>query len=280
MVNAAAILNVTQPSISQVIAHAEQQLGYELFARVKGKLVATPEAHQLFQQVEIVYREVEKLRHVATNIRSAGRGRLRVAGTPAFGLDLLPRAASIYQETSPNTVFEIETLNLDELTNAILESRVDIGFALSPETNPSIISKRLARGRFVVLAPDNGAFDDRSAMTMTEIAEHPFIALHSRGPLGRALFDYVSAHDPQIDIVAWADPWHIAKSMVAHGRGLTIVDSITARSESCSRVRSIPLKPALQYDVAAMHLANAPLSIEAKRFQKLVAATTRALLAD
>ena len=44
MTNAAAMLNVSQPSISKVLAHAEQQLGYRLFDRVKGKLVPTPEA--------------------------------------------------------------------------------------------------------------------------------------------------------------------------------------------------------------------------------------------
>jgi len=48
MTNAARLLNVSQPSVSKVLAHAEQQLGYALFDRVKGKLVATPEADRLF----------------------------------------------------------------------------------------------------------------------------------------------------------------------------------------------------------------------------------------
>ena len=280
MVNAAALLNVTQPSISQVLAHTEQQLGYMLFERVKGKLLATPEAHRLFQQVEVVYREVETLRHVATNIRSTGRGRLRIAGTPAFGQELLPKVAANYQESHPDTVFEIETLNLDELANALLQSRIDIGFALNPPPNPNIVAQRLARGQFVVLAPDNGRFDDYREMTMADIAMHPFVALHSRGPLGRALSDYIRAHDASIRIVAWTDPWHIAKSMVVHGRGLTIVDEITARSAGSAGVRKIPLKPELGFDVVALHLANAPLSIEAKRFNKLFSMGVRELLAQ
>ena len=39
MTNAAVLLNVSQPSISKVLAHAEQQLGYLLFERIKGKLI-------------------------------------------------------------------------------------------------------------------------------------------------------------------------------------------------------------------------------------------------
>ena len=80
---AAALLNVSQPSVSKVLAHAEQQLGYLLFDRVKGKLIPTPEAHQLFVHVKAVYKDINRLRHVATNIKTAGAGRIRVAGTPA-----------------------------------------------------------------------------------------------------------------------------------------------------------------------------------------------------
>ena len=39
MTSAARLLNVSQPSVSKVLAHAEQQLGYPLFERVRGKLV-------------------------------------------------------------------------------------------------------------------------------------------------------------------------------------------------------------------------------------------------
>ena len=83
MTNAAAKLNVSQPSVSKVLAHAEQQLGYRLFDRVKGKLIPTPEAHQLFKHVREVYEDVDRLRHVASNLKAASAGRIRVASTPA-----------------------------------------------------------------------------------------------------------------------------------------------------------------------------------------------------
>ena len=57
--NAAAALHVSQPSVSKVLAHAEQQIGYRLFDRVKGKLIPTPEAHQLFTHVRDVYEDVD-----------------------------------------------------------------------------------------------------------------------------------------------------------------------------------------------------------------------------
>ena len=37
---AAKVLNVSQPSVSKVLAHAESQLGYRLFERHKGKILS------------------------------------------------------------------------------------------------------------------------------------------------------------------------------------------------------------------------------------------------
>ena len=85
MTNAAKLLNVSQPSVSKVLAHAEQQLGYPLFDRVKGKLVATPEADRLFGLVSNVFDHVEQLRRVAVNLRASDVGKIRIAATPAFG---------------------------------------------------------------------------------------------------------------------------------------------------------------------------------------------------
>jgi len=280
MTNAAALLNVSQPSVSKVLAHAEQQLGYPLFDRVKGKLVPTPEAHQLFQHVKLVYEDVDRLRHVAANIKDNRAGRIRVASTPALGLEVLPRAAASFQQANPGVVFEIETLNLDELNNALLESHIDIGICLGPEPNPGINEQRLANGRFVVLAPNDGTFADRQEVTIADLAAYPFIALHSRGPLERALFDYISASKKELNIVAWTDPWHVAKSLVAYGCGLTIADGITARSNLSSNVRRIPLRPRLPFNVVALHLANAPLSIWARRFTKHLGVFIKEFLAD
>lgn len=47
-VGAANLLNVSQPAVSQMILHMEDQLKFELFHRQRGRLVPTQEAELLF----------------------------------------------------------------------------------------------------------------------------------------------------------------------------------------------------------------------------------------
>lgn len=280
MTNAATFLNVSQPSISKVLAHAEHQLGYRLFDRVKGKLFPTPEAHQLFAHVKAVYQDVDRLRHVATNIKVASAGRIRVASTPAFGLEVLPRAIATFREKHPATVFDIETLHLEEMNDALRESRIDIGLAFNPATSPGIHQQQLASGRFVVLAPEKETFGGKGELTVADLAGLPFIALNSRGPLGQTLSNYIARCGVDLDVVAWSETYHVAAALVAKGGGVTIADDITARSSSTANLRRHRLRPVLKFTVKALHLDNAPLSVGAKRFTKHLGRVLKEFISD
>lgn len=266
MTSAAAMLNVSQPSVSKVLAHAEQQLGYALFERSKGRLIPTPEAHRLFEHVAAVYQSVDRLRHVAGNLRESGGGQVRIASTPAFGLELLPRAITSFREAHNDVVFEIDTLHLEEINTALIESRVDIGLAFDPIGRPGIEERALAKGRFVVLAPPDSHFRAGKAVTIDDLRDYPFIGLNNRGPLGRLLSNYLESSDTELDVVARSETYHVAKALVALGAGVTIADEISARSETGGKVKILPLKPKLSFDIKAMRLASTPLSLAGNAF--------------
>ncbi len=266
MTSAAALLHVSQPSVSKVLAHAEQQLGYLLFDRLKGKLVATPEAHRLFAHVSTVYRDVGRLRHVAENLRAGNSGHVRIASTPAFGLEILPRAVASFRKLHDDTVFEIETLHLDEINDALLESRIDLGLAFDPIASPGINAVTLARSRLVALAPVDLDLGDRKSMQLQDFLQHPFIGLNSRGPLGRLLSAYFEPVVDKLNVVTWTETYHVAKALVACGAGISIADEITARSGGNDGLRVLPLEPELPFDIKILNLSAVPISIAAQHF--------------
>lgn len=263
---AAEILSVSQPSVSKVLAHAEQQLGYALFDRVRGKLVPTPEADQLFSHVLNVNQSVDRLRHVAENLRVAEEGKIRIAATPAFGIDILPRAIASYRELHSNTVFAIETLHHDEMANALLESRLDVGLAFEPESIPGIAGDVLGSGNFVVLTPPGMDFGGKTELSIGDLPGHRFINLDKRGPLGRLLSARIESSGVTLDSVAYAETYQIAKALVAYGVGVTITDEVTAKSSGHDEVRVWPLVPGLEFEITALRLDKAPMSMVCRRF--------------
>ncbi|MCD2486746.1 hypothetical protein, partial [Staphylococcus aureus] len=77
--------------------HAESQLGFPLFKRVAGRLVATDEAHTLFVEVSAVFDRLETVRQVARNLRAGEGGHIRLAVVPALGLSVAPIAVASFR---------------------------------------------------------------------------------------------------------------------------------------------------------------------------------------
>lgn len=52
---AARLLNVSQPNVSRVLNHAEQQLGFALFERSPQGLIVTPEGRRLMPEIDALF---------------------------------------------------------------------------------------------------------------------------------------------------------------------------------------------------------------------------------
>ena len=74
---AARSLNVSQPSVTKVLRHAERSIGLTLFERSKGRLIPTKDAHTLFAEVSDIQDRVRSLRQACQILRH-GRGGLRL----------------------------------------------------------------------------------------------------------------------------------------------------------------------------------------------------------
>ena len=96
-------LNVSQPSVSKVLHHTQQQLGFDLFKLVRGRLVATDEAHALFVEVKDINDRLLSLQKAVRNIRDIGGGHIRLAMVPSLGQHVLPAALTAYRCQHPES---------------------------------------------------------------------------------------------------------------------------------------------------------------------------------
>ena len=260
------MLHVSQPSISKVLAHAEQQLGFQLFDRHKGKILPTREAERLIDHVNQAYRNINELRRVSKNLGSAETGLIRIAMTPALGIDFIPAAIASYLELHPDTMFEIETLHQHQVVRALRELRVDFGVVFNPPASAGVVIDHLATAEFVALAHESSSVADKMKVALNDLDGKRFINLSTRSPLGQLLATQIETSNIQLQTVAHVETYQIAKALVAHGAGITLVDEITARSSGHDNVIARYLEPPLRFDVSILHTATDPLSIITRRF--------------
>ncbi|MFT5140891.1 MAG: DNA-binding transcriptional LysR family regulator [Lysobacterales bacterium] len=263
---ASKFLQVSQPSVSKVLAHAEQQLGYALFDRVKGKLVPTLEAERLIGNVSSVYQSIDELQRVSRNIGASDIGRIRLLVTPAFGIDFIPSVIAGYLEQHPDTEFDVETQHYEQAIRALNQSRIDLAIVFHPASEPGIKADHLATGQFVALAGSGVDIGNGQSVHLSDLRKFPFIKLSDRGPLGQLLTKHLEASDVQLKSSVKVETYQMAKALVAHGAGVTIVDEITARSSGHRNVQFKKLNPELNFNITLLTLESTPLSIVSQRF--------------
>ena len=266
MTGAAKLLNVSQPSISKVLAHAEQQLGFPLFDRHKGKIVPTREAERLIDHVNHANRNINELRRVSRNLGSAESGVIRIAVTPALGIDIIPAAIASYLEQHPDTMFEIETLHQHQVVRALRELRIDFGIVFNPPATQGIKIDHLATAEFVAISNGTSGSGNQTKMKLEELNGKRFVNLNTRSPLGQLLETRFESSNIKLRSIANVETYQTAKALVANGAGMALIDEITARSTGHDSVIARYLEPPLQFEVSILHTVSDPLSIITQRF--------------
>ena len=260
------MLDVSQPSVSKVLAHAELQLVFKLFDRVKGRLVATQEAKILHQEVSELYRGLDRIRRVAENLAQARDGGIRIAATPALGVGLMPALVAGYMRTNAAAYFDLVTRQLDQIETDLRESKVDLGLAFDAPPLPGIEISHLGRSKLVLIVPAKHRLAGANSIAIRDMAALPFIQMTDRGPLGQLLALSLQRAGLAFTSVASAETYQIAQALVAKGVGVAIVDEFTARSDRDKATAIIQLEPVIAFNISLLRLQNTPLPMLCKHF--------------
>src|SRR3981081_1675170 len=88
---AARLLNVSPPGISPLAKYTEKSLGIRFFQRQNGRYFPTPEAHNIFEQINGVYKKVDDLTEIISKIGHGALSELRIGSVPSIPPVMVPR---------------------------------------------------------------------------------------------------------------------------------------------------------------------------------------------
>ncbi len=264
---AARLLHVSQPNVTRVLAHTEQQLGFALFERVKGRLVPTQEAKALLPEAEKVYQQLGQFRSLTNKVKQ-GTQHLRIGAPPVLAAHLLaPTVALLSKEHGIS--FELLTANRDELCSGLLKHELDVAIAFGEETPPALMGHVLLKENLALIAPKSAAIPAEKTVILGELISHdlPIIGLDSRDPLGLLLHQTLSARDEHYQHAITVRSYSAAAELVKHQAGFAIVDPWTAKQYRQDDAVSVhALEPNMSFSVSILFAEHTPQSIATKQF--------------
>ncbi|MGF1697885.1 LysR family transcriptional regulator [Vibrio lamellibrachiae] len=144
--------NVDRSMISKQIGRLEDELGVRLLNRTTRSLSLTTAGGEVVKQATELRNLLNDTHRLAQNYHSEPRGVLKITSSMMFGRQFVQDAISIFQSRYPEIECE---LRLDDRVVDIVQEGFDIGFRIGKPKNSSLISRKIARSRLlIVAAPD------------------------------------------------------------------------------------------------------------------------------
>ncbi len=256
---AARFLNITQPTASKILKHAEDQIGFPLFHRVRGRLIPTDEAKVLYRETRGIADRLTDLQMLSQNIARGTSGRIGLASIAALGLELVPKAIMEFRQTYPDVQLEFQTLHYDNLIHSLQQREKDLGFAFNGQSASGINFIELGTAEFVCIY-SKGEFDVPSErIKLSDVSGHSLIGIDNSGPLGDLLNAVLLENTLTSASGLTVQTYFAARNLVAMGAGIAIVDEFTATSHGVGTVEFKGFDPPISISVQALHRASDPL---------------------
>ncbi|MEE9194269.1 MAG: LysR family transcriptional regulator [Alphaproteobacteria bacterium] len=262
---AAGQLGVTQPAVSTLISNLENDIGFPLFERIRGRLIATPEAATLYGEVESVFASLERVAHTIHDIRTMSAGHLHIASMPGATIKLFPLLITPFLDGRPDVSLNLYSRSSPKVRDWVATGQVDLGLAEMPIDNKAIEWEPLIQ-RCVLIMPTGHRLTKKEVLTPSDIKDESLISLYGGHMVSRRLES------------AFEDAGLIRKSrlevnlfstccnLVHEGAGVALVDPMSADHFRDHNIAIRPFEPAIHFDIAILFPANRPHSQLASEF--------------
>jgi DNA-binding transcriptional LysR family regulator len=174
---------VTQPAISRLINALEEELGFTLFKRLKGRLQPTTAGMHFYEAVEQSFLGLERLDQTAARIRRSEPRELKIASTPALSATLLPVAIKAFCVHYPTIMINVDTVIVTDLLERIQQMRVDLAVTLAFPPITGIEMEPLFETENYCAMPISHPLASKAVITPKDLVGIPLLRPLPTGPL-------------------------------------------------------------------------------------------------
>ena len=263
---AARLLNVSAPGIGRRMKYTEDTLGFRLFIRRHGRYDPTPEARDVFDLVDTVYRKVGDLQTAIDRMKRGETKELSLGSVPSIANVMVPRAVERLRRRYPQLRIDINILKVEDAVDYLLLGKGEVVAMSYRFDHPIVTFEPLARGRLLCVVPEGHEFAGRASVTAEQIVRHPLVGIDPNDPFGGIMARIFARRGLPYDTTIRARFGSTVCSLVAAGLGIAVIDQFTVAHDRVPGIRCIEIDEDTGFETYAAHRNDGPLSTYAENF--------------
>lgn len=203
MSDAAKVLHVSQPAVSQAVRELEEHYGAKLFERMPKRLVLTEAGEKLRTEALKVLTSFETLEFEMSPEKRSER--LRVGSSVTVGMCVMPGMLKRFSAASPRTEIFSYVNNTETIENMLLNAELDTAVVEGRLKSRELITRKLMDDFVVLFCSASHPFAKRREVSLDEVCSESFV-MRENGSGTREIFeDFIHDHRKKLRI-----KWEVA----------------------------------------------------------------------
>ncbi|KFK95234.1 MULTISPECIES: LysR family transcriptional regulator [unclassified Serratia (in: enterobacteria)] len=244
---AAEKLFVTQPTISKMLRHLEEELECTLLIREGRKLHLTDSGQAVYQRGLAILGEFRQLEAELEDISSVKKGVLRLGIPPMVGRQIAGLIRQ-FRQTYPGIELKIAELGGQLVEQAVLSGELDLAMTVRPSgTEQPLTFLPLLSHPMCVVMPRNTHWLNRTTINIAELAEWPILIYNEDFTLYKMLMAAFHQAGFEPKIAVRSGQWDFLASMVQAGIGIATLPEPVCQWLDKSNLIWLPLEPRMEW---------------------------------
>ena len=269
---AARLLHVSAPGVSRLMKYTERSLRLRLFERRGGRYAPTPEATDIFEQINGVYKKVDDLQFTLARFERGADIEFKLGSVPSISHVMVPRAIRRLRAAHPDLAFDVNILKIEEAIDYLLLGKGELVVMSYRLDHPGIDFLPLARGELVCIAPEDHPLARQEKVTAADIVRHPLIGIDPEDPYGRIMAGIFRSAGLPWNLIIKARFGMTVSALVKEGLGVAVIDQFTVADGGMRGLKVLPIAEPTVFETFVAVKADRALSRYADAFISLLRA--------
>lgn len=230
---------VAQPSLSQQILKLEAELGARLFDRLSKSVRLTSFGAAFLPKAERILRELSEAKTEILEMSGKDKGEVSIGTIPTIAPYLLPPVLSSFSRQYPGIAINVIEDTTPVLLDRLHAGSVDLVIAALPLEGIELVSLKLLREPFFLVAPESHPLSRRKTIRLEEIPRESRFLLLKEGHCFRdSTIEACRKSRIAPNVVFETGQFATILAMVSAGMGISAIPKMAVQSaRGCRFIR-------------------------------------------
>lgn len=227
---AAALLSITQPSLSNAISNLENELGTYLFEKQGRNIKLTKSGIFFLQYVDEALTQLEIGEKKLKNLLDPSKGKVDLAFIYTLGAEFIPNIINNFfkNEKYKNITFTFGQDNTTNIISGLKEEKYDLGFCSFVENEPDIDFFPLIKQELVLIVSENHPLACKDTINLKETEKYPFVYFNKESGIRPIIDNIFSQAGVNPNIICEVEEDTAVAGLVSINYGIAILPNISA----------------------------------------------------